>query len=70
MIQETRKNEPFRFLDPQNLTISLVEQQKEFVVEYVAREMSHFSKMDYLIATHNPGGYWILLVIAPKWDLV
>ena len=65
-----RKKEPFGFLDPQNMMISLMEQQREFVVEYVPRAMSHFLKRDYLMATHNTGGYWILLVIAPKWNLV
>jgi amino-acid N-acetyltransferase len=70
LIQETRKKEPFGFLDPQNMMISLMEQQREFVVEYVARAMSHFSKRDYLMAAHNTGGHWILLVITTKWNLI
>ena len=50
--------------------IYLIEQQREFVVEYVARAMSYFLKRDYLMAAHNTSDHSILLVISPKWNLV
>ena len=66
-MQETRKKEPFKFLDPQIMIISMMEQDRESVVGYVARVISHFSKKDYMMAAHHTGGHWILLVISPKW---
>ena len=70
MIKETKKKEPIRFLHSEAISISVIKVHDDYVVDYVARIMQYYSKMDYLLGAHNTGDNWILLIICLKWNLV
>jgi hypothetical protein len=70
-MKETMKNkDPVAFLDPEAITISVIQLHPDYAVNHVARAMQQYSKVKYLMGAHNTGGHWILLNICLEWDLV
>lgn len=72
MIQESAKSKtPVAFLDCQNISLSLMSLDRQFVVSHLARAFSRYSRaMDYIMFAFNPGGHWVLVVMIPKWTKV
>jgi hypothetical protein len=70
-MKETKKNkDSIACLDPEAITISVIQLHPDYAVNHVARAMQQYSKVKYLMGAHNTGGHWILLNICLEWDLV
>ena len=69
MIVETReKSVPVGFLDPELMSMSTMDQDRSYVVEYLGKTLHKFARKKLIMFAHNTGGHWILVVIIPKWN--
>ena len=68
MILETKaKSMPVGFLDPQMMSLSTINQDISYVVDYVTKALQKCARKRLIMFTHNIVGHWILVVIIPKW---
>jgi hypothetical protein len=58
------------FLDPELMSLSTIQSDKSYRVNYVIKAFRHFAKKELIMFAHNPGDHWILVVIIPKWSKV
>ena len=66
---ETReKSVPVGFLDPELMSMSTIDQERSYVVEYLRKALHKFARKKLIMFAHNTGGHWILVVIIPKWN--
>ena len=66
---ETReKSVPVGFLDPKLMSISTMDQERSYVVEYLGKALYKFARKKLIMFAHNTGDHWILVVIIPKWN--
>ncbi|KAL6654638.1 hypothetical protein ACP70R_008103 [Stipagrostis hirtigluma subsp. patula] len=74
MILETKKkSQPVGFLDPQVLSLSSIEDQRDYAKSYVARQLSHYAAnkdYEYVMVPYNHAEHWILVLICLKRNLV
>ncbi|KAL6654028.1 hypothetical protein ACP70R_007493 [Stipagrostis hirtigluma subsp. patula] len=74
MILETKKkSQPVGFLDPQVLSLSSIEDQRDYAKSYVARQLSHYAaskECEYVMVPYNDAEHWILVLICLKRNLV
>jgi hypothetical protein len=74
MQQDTRtrkgKNSP-TYLDPQMMTMSVIQTEKAEVVKYLVRTMHYYKdKKEMLIIPYNTGSHWVLLTISMRHNQV
>ena len=68
MIKETKaKSVPVGFLDPQMMSLSTINQDRSYVVDYVTKALQKYARKRLIMFAHNTVGHWILVVIMPKW---
>lgn len=68
MIMETKaKSVPVGFLDPQMMSLSTMNQDRSYVVDYVTKALQKCARKRLIMFAHNTVGHWILVVIIPKW---
>ena len=66
---ETReKSVPVGFLDPELMSMSTIDQERSYVVEYLRKALHKFARKKLIMFAHNTGGHRILVVIIPKWN--
>ena len=69
MIVETRKKSvPVGFLDPELMSMSTMDQERSYVVEYLGKTLHKFARKKLIMFAHNTCGHWILVIIIPKWN--
>ena len=68
MIMETKvKSVPVGFLDPQMMSLSTINQDISYVVDYVTKALQKYARKRLIMFAHNTVGHWILVVFFPKW---
>ena len=68
MIMKTKaKSMPVGFLDPQMMSLSTMNQDRFYVVDYVTKALQKCARKRLIMFAHNTVGHWILVVIIPKW---
>ena len=68
---ETReKSVPVGFLDPKLMSISTMDQERSYVVEYLEKTLHKFARKKLIMFAHNTCGHWILVIIIPKWNKI
>ena len=61
------KSMPVGFLDPQMMSLSTMNQDRSYVVDYVTKALQKCSRKRLIMFAHNTVGHWILVVIMLKW---
>ena len=65
---ETReKSMPMGFLDPELMSMSTMNQDRSYVVDYMTKAMQKLARKKLIMFAHNTVGHWILVVFIPKW---
>ena len=59
------KSVPVGFLDPQMMSLSTINQDRSYVVDYVTKALQKCARKRLIMFTHNIVGHWILVVIIP-----
>jgi amino-acid N-acetyltransferase len=68
MVLETKaKSMPVGFLDSKLMSMSSINQDRSYVVTYVTKASSRFSRKKLIMFAHNTIGHWILVVSIAKW---
>jgi hypothetical protein len=74
MQQDTRTRkgkDSSAYLDPQMMTMIVIQTEKAEVVKYLVRAMRYYKdKKEMLIVPYNTGSHWVLLTISIRHDQV
>jgi hypothetical protein len=74
MQQDTRTRkgkDSLTYLDPQMMTMIVIQTEKAEVVKYQVRAMRYYKdKKEMLIVPYNTGSHWVLLTISVRHDQV
>ena len=67
MIKETKeKSVPLGFLDPETMSMSTMNEDRSYVVDYMTKAMQKLAWKKLVMFAHNTVGHWILVVLIPK----
>ena len=67
MIKETKeKSVPVGFLDPQMMSLSTMNQDRSYVVDYMTKTMQKLARKKLIMFAYNKVGHWILVFFIPK----
>ena len=58
---------PVGILDPQMMSLSTMNQDRFYVVDYVTKALQKCARKRLIMFAHNTVGHCILVVIIPKW---
>jgi hypothetical protein len=59
------------YLDPQMMTMTIIQTEKTEVVKYLVRAMHYYKdKNEMLIVPYNTGSHWVLLTISMKHNQI
>ena len=60
------KSVPVGFLDPETMSMSTVNEDRSYVVDYMTKAMQKLARKKLVMLAHNTVGHWILVVLIPK----
>ena len=67
MIKETKeKSGPLGFLDPETMSMSTMNEDRSYVVDYMTKAMQKMARKKLIMFAHHTVGHWILVVLIPK----
>ena len=68
MIKKTKaKSVPVGFLDPETMSMSTMNEDRSYVVDYMTKAMQRMARKKLIMFAHNTVGHWILVFLIPKW---
>ena len=56
---------PVGFLDPKLMSMSSINQDRSYVVDYMSKALQKHARKKLIMFAHNTIGHWILVVIIP-----